>query len=226
MRYFPGLDFVKDYVKYRIAPDYADFACTREKDRVDVVRQVGPAYQRAYSSVAQVTVNAGDVAFTCSAPVGKMRGYFFALSYRMKGPNVSMWFVPVIYGYVAAESEAKRAQAVLARMVATTRINESWADAQVRLGHQVVRTTCRLMRETSRMLSDSVRSWQASSDNMARKWSNELGGLTDVMDPGTGETWRVASGHNYYWHQPATGAVVGTDIFERPDIDFRLLREW
>lgn len=226
MRYFPGLAFVKDYVKHRIAPDYTDFAFAQERNRADVARQVGPAYERAYSLAGQVAVDAGDVAFTCASQAGRMRGGFFTLTFRIKGANVSLWWAHQLYGYVATESEAKRARAILGRMVATVRLNPAWVEAQARLGNQVVRTTCRLMEETSRALSAVTRSWQASSDNIARKWSNELGGLTDVMDPDTGETWRVSSGRNYYWHQPATGAVVGTDTFDRPDIDFRLLREW
>jgi hypothetical protein len=50
----------------------------------------------------------------------------------------------------------------------------------------------------------------------------------DLVDPATGETYKAAHGHNYYWRQPHTGAVVGTQTADppRPDVQFEPLREW
>ena len=51
-------------------------------------------------------------------------------------------------------------------------------------------------------------------------------GQTDVVDPATGEKWKVASGNNYYWRKEGTNQVAGTDTWTRPDIDFTPLKEW
>jgi hypothetical protein len=45
------------------------------------------------------------------------------------------------------------------------------------------------------------------------------------VDPETGQTWKVEAGHNYYWAKPGGGAIVGTNTFTRPDIDFTPLKE-
>ncbi len=63
-------------------------------------------------------------------------------------------------------------------------------------------------------------------DNIARDYSNATLGVTDVRDPDTGETWNVASGKNYYWRQQGTNGIVGTETFDRPDIDFAPLEEF
>jgi hypothetical protein len=61
-------------------------------------------------------------------------------------------------------------------------------------------------------------------DDIARKWSNTILGLTDVRDPETGETWKVAGGKNYYWKRG--GEVEGGDQTPRPDTSFTPLEEW
>jgi hypothetical protein len=89
--------------------------------------------------------------------------------------------------------------------------------------------------QTSRMVSQAhaefvkmmdETSWnrQQSMDDLSRKWSNVILGQTDVVDPETGRTWKVAAGHNYYWY--GGDAVAGTDTHTRPEIDFRPLSEW
>jgi hypothetical protein len=56
-----------------------------------------------------------------------------------------------------------------------------------------------------------------------RHWSNTMLGQTDVIDPVTRETRKVANGHNYYWRKGNT--VAGTNTHEPPDTDFALLTE-
>ncbi|MFQ6083367.1 MAG: hypothetical protein ACE5WD_08410 [Candidatus Aminicenantia bacterium] len=39
---------------------------------------------------------------------------------------------------------------------------------------------------------------------MTRIFSNAIVGNIDVIDPETGETWKVKAGHNYYWREDFT----------------------
>ena len=48
---------------------------------------------------------------------------------------------------------------------------------------------------------------QAVDDEVYRKWSNATLGQTDVRDPGTGQEYKVESGHNFYWRQIGTDSV-------------------
>ena len=63
-------------------------------------------------------------------------------------------------------------------------------------------------------------------DDINRKFSNYILGVTDVVDPETGETWKVEAGHNYYWRRDFTNQVAGTRTADRPDINFSLLKEF
>ncbi len=44
----------------------------------------------------------------------------------------------------------------------------------------------------------------------------------DEVNPDTGETYKVASGSNYYWQGPG-GDVVGTDTSDPPGYDMKPL---
>jgi len=79
--------------------------------------------------------------------------------------------------------------------------------------------------EISKIISDSYWTRQGVMDNVNRRFSNYILGVTDVVDHDTGQTWKVEAGHNYYWAKPGGDAVVGTNTFTRPDIDFTPLKE-
>jgi hypothetical protein len=76
------------------------------------------------------------------------------------------------------------------------------------------------------MIDDAYWKRQAVQDDINRKWSNVILGKTDVIDPVTGETWKVTSGSNYYWRNAGTNTIVGTNTYDRPNINFEPLREW
>ncbi len=59
-------------------------------------------------------------------------------------------------------------------------------------------------------------------DELARRRSNAILGVEDVVDPLTGREFKVESGSNYYWvdHRER---IVGTETDVRPSLDFREL---
>jgi hypothetical protein len=71
---------------------------------------------------------------------------------------------------------------------------------------------------------------EAAKSENTRHFTNYILGVTDVRDPNTGATYKVEAGHNYYWADPLdqnnTSHVVGTDLYQRPDINFSPLEEW
>lgn len=224
MRYTPGLPFVKDYVQKRVAKRYSDLAITQAREREDVARTLQALYAPIYAPLGQVTVATGEVTFTCRSGDRSLRGYYFAVTSRLQGSQLGIWSVPLLYGYVASEDRAEVARAVLSRMVRTARPNPQWLAMQSNVARAAGRISAEVQAEVSRTISDTYWSRSRAQDEASRKWSNTTLGLTDVRDPDTGQSWKVASGHNYYWRRGDT--VVGTDTSDRPDIDFTPLREW
>ncbi len=70
----------------------------------------------------------------------------------------------------------------------------------------------------------------AAKTESTRHWTNFALGQTDVRDPQTGQTYKVAAGHNYYWAGPPDqnnqAVIVGQDGYQRPDTDFNPLVEY
>ena len=109
-------------------------------------------------------------------------------------------------------------------MVKTFKINSRWLAMQSNLTAATSEIVSRTHNEISEIINSSYQYRQRVNDDLSRKWSNVILGLTDVKDPETGETWKVASGRNYYWRKG--DSIVGTDTYDRPDIDFTPLEEW
>src|SRR5262249_44579689 len=131
-----------------------------------------------------------------------------------------------LYGYIAVPQRVIQAHQVLQRMLETFTYEIQW---QIMQG-QTTMATSQIVTQTnnaiSQMIDESYWRRQAVLDDLARKRSNVILGLTDVVDPTTGETWKVTSGQNYYWRNAGTNTIVGTSTYDRPNINFEPLKEW
>ena len=74
------------------------------------------------------------------------------------------------------------------------------------------------------MISSSYNYRQKVMNEISRRRENAIIGEVDVVDPDTGEDYKVDDGSNYYWMSP-DGTVVGTNTDSIPnhDINFRKL---
>ncbi|HET6459184.1 MAG TPA: hypothetical protein VFG29_00205 [Syntrophales bacterium] len=72
--------------------------------------------------------------------------------------------------------------------------------------------------------SEMIRSWeknQRTRDEAMRKDANARRGTVDLYDPSTGETiqaWKQQK--SYYWRQPGSNTVVGTDTSTPPGVGY------
>ncbi len=222
-RYMTGVDFAAEYVRQRIGARCAGLRVIETRDRPDVARQLGAIYSQGGFVSQRLTV--GEAAFTCG---GSMRGLYLAGTQltQMAGMPGGLWQVPHLAGYVAPADQAPLAESVLRRAIETAELNPEWA----RMQQGVTAATSRIVSQTHAEISASINEsyWnrQRSQDELSRKWSNVILGQTDVVDPATGEKWKVAAGHNYYWRKEGGNQIAGTDTWTRPDIDFTPLKEW
>ena len=61
---------------------------------------------------------------------------------------------------------------------------------------------------------------------MQRHQANYYGDQTDVRNPETGQAYKVGSGYSNYYHDPRTGAILGTNSTDRPPVDFIPLEQF
>ncbi len=223
--YLSGEEFAQEYVRLRIAGECSKLRFTETRDLPELVKEINAAYAQ-FGTMIATSVSAGEVAFTCQLDEQPMLGYYCAGTQLTISEGFGVWSMQFLDGYFVPAASAGIAQSVLAHMVETFRFNPNWVAQQQQVVAETSRIVARTNEEISSIINDSYWARQETLDDVARHWSNTILGQTDLVDPQTGETWKVASGQNYYWRQEHTDTIAGSDTYERPDIDFTPLQEW
>ncbi|RJP30426.1 MAG: hypothetical protein C4527_09625 [Candidatus Omnitrophota bacterium] len=230
MHYLTGVEFAKEYVKKKAEGVYSDLTFTETKDRPDVAQTLNTLNTQSAVTGVSVQTSVGEVAFTCRSGQQKLCGYYFAgttsVTYPTGLSSGGIWHVPNLHGYTAAEDQVQTAQLVLDHGIQSVQINPQWFAMQQGITANTSNIVSRTHQEISNVINESYWTRQASNDDRMRNWSNMMLGQTDVVDPESGEKFKAASGHNYYWRKAYTDAVIGTNTYDRPDIDFTPLQEW
>lgn len=221
--YRSGARFAVEHVKRTLGNGLSQLVINTPRNLPDAAAVMNAGFAQRNLPMSFST---GDVTFGGEYNGTPVRGYCTAGTVIARGLNGApySWGVETLYGYRAVAAQEATAQAVLAHLVQTFRIDPEWHQRQ----QGVTMTTLAIDREKTeaiaKMISGAFAYRNRVQDESSRKWSNAILGQTDVRDPNTGESWKVASGHNYYWRQGDT--IAGTATYDPPDIDFTPLDEW
>jgi hypothetical protein len=242
MRYRSGPDFSMDVAKYKIARQHADIKFTG-------TAQFDPP---AVPQLGRDTVTAGATTFTYTENGKEMAGFVYCSTRLMPFPNANSggaWFVNQVFIGTFPHEPGKYAQAMatMEHISMTQSYNQAWFQKQYNLDYATTKVYVQNVQDQMKISHDAFMKHmeeqgerqqeqfaanEAAKDDTTRKWVNFALGQTDVRDPQTGETWKVAAGHNYYWADgtaDATNAtpIVGGDINPlRPDVNLRPLEQW
>ena len=151
-----------------------------------------------------------------------------------------MWFVDTYIDAYGPEDQSDTANKLLLRILASYKVNPQWmagqsnlalTTSQMEAARQAQREAAlqrylQTQNETADIIMEGYASKSAILDDNARQTSNWIRGETDVADPASGESWKVESGHNYYFRQNGTNNIVGSQTSDLPDIDFSPLEEF
>jgi hypothetical protein len=226
-RYTPGGQFLKEYLQQNYQPRVERFEFVSQTDRPDIVADFNRIYAGLGSAGVQFTRQAGEAAFRFSRGGEPYVGFGLALTQAVYMPSMQggNWNVDTLLIYISPQSQADFAQAVFSHMFESIRWNPQWLASQQQLTADVSRIVTQTSQEISKIISDTYWTRQGVMDDVNRKFSNYILGVTDVTDPETGRTWKVEAGHNFYWAKPGGDVVAGTETYTRPEIDFRPLKE-
>lgn len=225
-RYVPGAQFAEWYVTEKAARDCAGLEFVDRRNREDLVDQVNATLARYGALGLGVRMDAGEVAFKCRKGPDELHGYYLAATQVVDMQGGGIWHLEHLFGYLATPGQEAKAQAVLGHMIRTFEVNPQWFAAQQNLTARTSEIVSETHNYISNIIDQNYWNKNRSQDEIMRKWSNMMLGQTDVVDPETGETWKVAAGHNFYWRKPHTDVGVGTETFTRPDIEFEPLLEF
>jgi hypothetical protein len=226
-RYVPGGQFLVEYLQQNYVPRVEQLEFVSQTDRPDIVEDYNRIYASFQSYGVQVSQHAGEAAFRFRRSGEPYVGYGFALTQiaymaSMQGGN---WTVDKLIICTSPESLVDFTQAISGHIFKSLQWNPQWLASQEQLTRNVSQIVTQTNQEITKIISDVHWNRQGVLDNVNRRFSNSTLGVTDVVDPETGQTWKVEAGHNYYWAKPGGGAIVGTNTFTRPDIDFTPLKE-
>jgi hypothetical protein len=224
-RYVPGAQFAAEYAQRKFGSQCAGLRFTESRDLPQASQELNKLYA-SYPGVVSSQVHAGEVAFTCTVNGQPFQGYVFAGTLLTAGQGYGLWNVPHLHGFLATRQGTGAATAALHRMVSSLQMNPQWVRAQQATTAQTSAIVSETHAHITKIIDDGYWARQRSNDEISRKWSNYILGQTDVVDPDTGERWKVASGRNYYWRQDYTDNIVGTNTYDRPDINFSPLLEY
>jgi hypothetical protein len=220
-RYFTGRAFLLEYLSSTIAQQCSGLQITQQRDRPDLVNNINAVYAQ-YNTGMTFTLDAGEAAFQCQQ--GQVEGYYLAATKRTQAYSTGIWNVEYLYGFLASQEKAGKANQILGHIVNSSQLNPEWLRMQQGITANVSAITARTNQEISEIISSSYWQQQKTYDELSRRRSNANLGVQDVVDPVTGQEYKVESGSNYYWVDQR-GTIVGTDINARPTIDFRELTQ-
>jgi len=219
-RFMPGVVFATNYVQLTAGRSCGNLQLLRRIDRADYIRNL--AAQGILLQGNQYT--AGEVIYSCQYNGQSYIGYVFAETSLNPNPGVgNVWSLQRLYGFTAPANRATQADAVLQRMQSTFNINPQWWAAEVG-GDARIAENFRRYREFSANLQQQTQAerW-ASWDRTAEQRGDLLQNVTRVVDPQTGQPYKVQGGSNYYWIDTTNDVIAGTNISSKPTWDFREL---
>ena len=227
-RYTPGFYFLNEYIMNNYSPYLSNFKIASQKDRPDVVASFNRIYSKFMVYGISFTLHAGELAFSFEQNSQPFIGYGLALTQitQSMGMQGGTWSVALIILYTCPASEDETVRQISEHMFLSVKMNPHWVASQQQLTANVSQIVAQTNQEISRIINDSYWSRQRTLDDVNRKFSNTILGVTDVIDPATGEKWKAEAGHNYYWRKDYTDLIIGTEVFERPDINFSFLKEF
>jgi hypothetical protein len=130
--------------------------------------------------------------------------------------------VSYLVGFLAPQAQAQSAQGIGEHMIRSIQTSAQWSQMQ----QNVTANTSKIVTETNREISNTSSSsyWsrQKGYDEISRRRENAILDTVDVVDPETGQQFKVQNGGNYYW-MDSQGRITGIQTYTRPSLDFRPL---
>lgn len=226
-RYQPGVVFAEDYVRSRLAPKIgcSGLTITAKESRPDLTQSINALYAQFAAQGMNVREDAGEVWFSCTHGGQPWKGYYLATTQISAGAGGGVWNAEHILGYAAAADKTGQAQAAMLHLAGSMQVNPEW----VKMQQGVTMATSKIVAQTNEQISSSIHKafenkWKAE-DEIFRRDTNARRGVTDVLDPETGESWTVQNGSNHYWRKPGSDVIVGTQTYDSPGIGYEPLRD-
>ena len=143
----------------------------------------------------------------------------------MGTPDGGIWYMDLLYGYLAEASAEPRAQAILSAMARGFRWDAAWSERQVRTAGQTSQIVSQTHNEIMGIITRTFENKWRTEDRLFENGSRVRRGQVLIEDPETGERFEVPLGSNYYFRAGQGQDFVGTDTADSPNMPGYWLRE-
>ncbi|HZG53102.1 MAG TPA: hypothetical protein VEZ40_13280 [Pyrinomonadaceae bacterium] len=217
MNYKSGLDFAVHYLQNTLARNCRNLQWLSSRDRADRIQALG-----WYAQMLGFAMHtAGEVIFSCDFGGPTYLGYQYAETAITHNSHVAtLWNPQALFGFIATPANVRLADAVLFRAISTVQTNPEWMMRQAQINHQVAEQNRRYSEYSNQLWQQTQAERWASWDRIAEQRGDLLRGHTRVVDPQTGQAYKVESGSSYYWIDPVNEVIIGTNTSYRPPSNF------
>jgi hypothetical protein len=234
-RYLNGQQAAQQYAQVLVSKECSDLQITSNDARPDIAGTYGPKARAEGMPNAQLT--AGEVAFNCSIGSIAVRGKFVLATVVPFPPGSRIWYVYRLYGYLAAPGREQDAERVAEQGVQSIRVNQQWQAQQQQIANNAVAAdTARSQQFRQQIQQQIARDQQETSDMVMKGWEqrnqvydeidrrreNAILGTVDVVDPGTGKSYKIDNYSDYHWMNNA-GVIAGNNTGDSPGVDWHAL---
>lgn len=213
----PGVQFAANYVQQTMGRSFP-LRWLEQRERADYVQALA-WYAQARGFVAHT---AGEVTYTFEANRETCAGYAFAETAVTHFSDLAtLWNLQTLNCLVAPLAQVKLAEAVFSHAVATAQTNPHWLLAEMKMNQQVAHDFQRYREYSNNLWQQTQQARMASWDRISEQRGDILSGQVRVVDPHTGQAYKVHAGSSYYWIDSPRGVIAGTNTPYKPTWDFR-----
>lgn len=232
-RYLAGPQAAQFYAQTYLAKECSGLTVSSSNPRPDVARVWAPE-ARGGTPNAQLT--AGEVTFRCSMKGSAVNGKFVAATV-LPFPQGGLWYFYRLYGYLAAQGREQDAERAADAAAQSFRINPQWQAQQQQMANAAVATDNarsqqirqqsmqaieKDQQETSNIIMNGWEQRNQIQDEVSRRQENAILGTLDVVDPQTGERYKIDNYSDYHWMNNS-GVIAGNNTGDTPGPDWREL---
>lgn len=236
--YLSGAQFARYYLQH-VRQDCNGVQTVSNRDRRDLAGGMMQEAQKQGYPTGQLTV--GEVGFTCSGQGAQLQGYYLAATMLLptdasrRGFGGGMWYVYRLIGYISIPERLKDADAIAQQVLHSLQGNPEWlarsratshaleaqdAARSAALQRQALAAAAENERQTTDLISRSYWSQQAAYSEISRQRENAILGTVDVVNPTTGEPYKVQYNSNYQWMNEQ-GYMAGTLTHDAPAVGWQ-----
>ena len=234
-RYIKGQQFARLYAQMYVSRRCSGVQIASNNARADLAANWVQRTRSEGMPNAQLT--AGDVTFTCSIEGTSVHGMFVSATVLPFPATSGIWYVYRLYGYLAAPGREQEAERVAEQVVQSLRINPQWQVQQQQIANaavaadnarsqQIRQRAMQAIQEDQRETSDLImKGWeqrQKTYDEISRRRENALLGTVDVVDPETGQQYKIENYSDYHWMNNQ-GVIAGNNTGSSPGLDWHEL---